>query len=106
MKNILMLIVAALFLQGCASPKMSQELQGGKNLFEKGEYKDAFHELLPVAVHGNKEAQYAVGYMYFNGIGVAQDTESGTFWIAQSANQHYPPAEDAMKSINVKGRNY
>lgn len=89
-----------LMLQSCASsPQMSQELQSGKLTFEAGNYNQAFHQLLPIAVNGRREAQYAVGYMYYYGYGTPQDTELGLYWIGQSVQQQYPPAIAALGVI-------
>jgi DamX protein len=96
----LFIVIASLSLLSCASPKMSQEMQAGKMAFESGYYKDAFRRLLPIAVKGNCEAQYAVGYMYYYGYGVPQDNESGLFWIDKSAEQNYPPARMASNLIH------
>lgn len=102
-KKFLCVVVLGVLLQGCAtSPMMAEELQGGKAKFVAGNYKGAFHDLLPIAVYGRKEAQYAVGYMYYYGMGVPQDTESGLFWMQKSADQHYQPAIDALKIIQEK----
>ncbi len=98
--SIISVIFVMLLLQSCASPRMGEELQGGKAKFMVGNYKEAFHDLLPVAVYGRKEAQYAVGYMYYYGLGVAQDPESGLFWMKKSAEQHFAPAVDALKLIH------
>ena len=100
MKNILWLCCCLCFLTACTtSPGMVSELQYGKMTFERGDYKNAFHQLLPIAINGNKEAQYAVGYMYYNGLGVAEDQETGMAWMKKSADQHYQPAVDAMKAL-------
>jgi TPR repeat protein len=77
-------------------------LEDGKRHFEEGFYKTAMQELLPVAVDGSAQAQYAVGYMYYYGYGVAQDTDVGFFWIQRAAGQHYPPAMQALHYINSK----
>jgi TPR repeat protein len=104
-KNILLIMLAAFFLQACTSPKLSQELEGGKFQFSNGNYKVAFHQLLPLAAAGKKEAQYAVGYMYYYGLGVSRDSESGIFWMRQAANQDYAPAISALKMITEKEGN-
>lgn len=95
-------VFVSLILQSCASPKMSQELTQGKVNFVEGNYKKAFHNLMPLAVSGNAQAEYAVGFMYYYGYGVAQDNESGLFWIEKSASQQFPPAVKALKSIREK----
>src|SRR5438046_62851 len=78
----------------------SSYLSQGRLDFTNGYYKRAMHELLPLAVGGNPEAQYAVGYMFYYGYGVTQDTEIGCFWINRSAGQHFPPAMAALSLVN------
>lgn len=106
---MLKLIYTALmccFLIGCASqgPYMSlksrSELQQGQRYFNDGFYKRSMRLLLPLACDGNAEAQYAVGYMYYYGYGVSQDTDTGCFWISRSAERHYLPAQKAMEIIS------
>lgn len=78
------------------TPKMISELQQGKRWFETGYYKHAMRMLLPLACDGVPEAQYAVGYMYYYGYGVAQDTDVGIFWITRAAEKGYLPAQRAL----------
>ncbi len=87
-------------LAACAGPRMAQDFQAGKASFQSGDYKQAFRQLLPLAVDGKAEAQYAVGYMYYYGYGVSEDTESGLFWIKKSADQNYLPAVRALELIH------
>jgi len=89
----------SLLLAACVSPKMSQEVQMGKTLFVAGDYKRSFHYLLPAAVCGNIQAQYAVGYMYYYGYGAPQDSESGLFWMNKAATSRYLPAIKALGLI-------
>ena len=93
--------VLLLFLTGCATtkPKTSPQLIQGKHYFVEGYYKRSLCSLLPLAADGNAEAQYTVGYLYYYGYGVTQDTEVGYFWIKRSADQHYPPALKALALI-------
>lgn len=89
---------------GNISLKSESELEQGKRYFEDGYYKKAMTMLLPLACNGVAEAQYAVGYMYYYGYGVAQDTDVGYFWIRRSAEGGYKPAQKALESMhNEKG---
>ena len=104
MMRLLLLSLLSLSLLACTTMKMKSPadmswLAQGKRDFENGYYKRAMQELLPLACDGNAEAQYAVGYMYYYGYGVSQDTEVGTFWIRRSAKQHYEPAMTALAMI-------
>jgi len=103
MIRFFIICLLSLSLLACAtpSPREISELQQGKRYFDEGYYKRAMHELLPIACDGNPDAQYAVGYMYYYGLGVAQDTDVGHFWIQRSANRRYVPAIRALKMIEV-----
>lgn len=94
------MILFFLALGACAPTRMQQELKYGKIQFEDGNFKGAFHRLLPIAYEGNREAQYAVGYMYYYGYGVARDEESAVFWLKRSAHQHDALAQQALKLIH------
>jgi TPR repeat protein len=96
----LILISICILLQACASDFESRQIDEGKASFNDGNFKKAFHELLPVAARNNAHAEYAVGYMYYYGYGTAQDMESGIFWMQRSANQGYVPAQKALDLIS------
>lgn len=96
-------LMYCLLLVSCVtSPKMSQELEQGKMNFIAGNYKQAFHELLPIAAKGSAQAEYAVGYMYYYGYGVSQDNDSGIFWMQKAAAQNFEPAVKALEMIHHK----
>lgn len=98
--STLFMVLASLFLGACASTQQSQQLEMGKLTFQSGDYKTAFKTLLPLAADGKPDAQYAVGYMYYYGYGVAMDPTSGEFWMRRAAKQHFGPALIAMKTID------
>lgn len=104
MRHVFLFICCAFLMTACGphSPKAQSELAQGKRYFDSGYYKRAMSQLLPLATDGNAEAQYAVGYMYYYGLGVPQDTDSGFFWIKRSADQHFVPAADALMMIEKK----
>jgi TPR repeat protein len=103
--KLLLIHFLSLSLIACATPHylkkeyVTSKLQEGKRDFNEGYYKRALHQLLPLACDGNPEAQYGVGYMYYYGLGVAQDTDVGYFWIKRSASKGYPPAIRALELI-------
>ena len=45
------------------------------------------------------DAQYALGYMYYNGIGTVKDPETAVVWIKRAAQQGQPLAINALKAI-------
>lgn len=74
-------------------------LEQSQRDFESNHYKHAMMILLPLACDGLPQAQYAVGYLYYYGYGVTQDTDVGYFWISRAADQGYRQAIEAEQSI-------
>lgn len=99
LKKLLIIVGLACSLQACTSAVQARQYDEGKASFTAGNFKESFHQLLPLAAANNEKAQYAVGYMYYYGYGVTRDTESGLFWMQKSAAQHYAPAQKALDLI-------
>lgn len=82
-------------------PDYQSYMQEAARLFKDGYYKKAKLMLYPLACDGLAQAEYALGYMYYYGYGVTQDTDVGYFWIKRAAAQNYPPAVKAASMINL-----
>lgn len=98
MKVMLIVAIASVLLQACSSVG-GGALRHGRSAFQNQDYRTAFKDLLPLAQKGNSQAQYAIGYMYYNGLGVAKDFQMAQFWLHKSAAQQYQKAKDALKMI-------
>jgi len=103
MIRLLIIFLLSVSLLACAStspPSLTSgqisNLQQGKRFFDQGFYKRAMQQLLPLACDGVPDAEYAIGYMYYYGLGVAQDTDVGYFWIKRAASQRYIVAIRAL----------
>ncbi|MES2218074.1 MAG: hypothetical protein V4501_06660 [Pseudomonadota bacterium] len=101
LQRLMILILLSLFLPSCASQRDDYRLDVGKRRFAEGNYKEAFHQLLPLAMQGVTKAEYAVGYMYYYGYGVPADTESGMVWMDRAASQGSMPAQRALELIHT-----
>ncbi|MCE3237734.1 MAG: hypothetical protein K0R24_715 [Gammaproteobacteria bacterium] len=88
----------SLLLPSCAT-STAQQLQNGEASFIAGDFKSAFHQLLPLAAEGIPQAEYGVGYMYYYGYGITRDSESGLFWMNKAAHAQYAPAVRALAAI-------
>jgi TPR repeat protein len=89
----------ALSLSACASNHISNQFESGKTAFQQKQYNDAFSSLMPAAKKGNPAAEYAIGYMYFYGKGVTQNTVLAQQWFAKAAKKHYPQAQAALNLL-------
>lgn len=72
-----------------------------KEDYAKKNYARAFQEVWGPAKHGDPQAQYVMGYMYFYGLGTDKDQDMGRSLIRQSAAKNYPPAIHALKQITA-----
>ncbi|MBT8506578.1 hypothetical protein B1F79_03355 [Coxiella-like endosymbiont of Rhipicephalus sanguineus] len=54
------------------------------------------------AERGDPDVQYALGYMYFYGIGTVRNTDAALLWIRRAAAQEQPLAIRATQILNRK----
>ena len=102
MKPILHTLIALSLatLTGCGSSNLM--LERGENSYQKQDYRQAFLRLEPVAKAGNKEAQYALGYMYYNGQGVVEDQQQAYKWLQLAAEQGHVDAIKALSMLKMR----
>lgn len=105
------LLAVAVGVAGCAAPS-SREGSGGDGgnveaIAEKGaeawrnkDYEQAMKLLQQAALQGNARAQYAVGYMYYEGQGVEQDADKAVPWFRRAANQGDERAIKALRMLS------
>ena len=67
-------------LLGSAGVSESDDFQKGYSAFKSGDYATALRELKPLAEQGNVSAQGALGVMYENEQGIAQDYNTAVKW--------------------------
>lgn len=61
--------------------------EDGAAAYQQGDYAKALREWTPLAEQGNQRAQYNIGYMLFNGIGVAKEPDKAARWFGMAAAQ-------------------
>ncbi len=76
----------------------------GRENFLAGNYSQAFSQLISAAQMGNPNAQYAIGYMYYYGLGIVPDRQVAMVWIQRAANQGQPQAIQVLDSL-LNGNN-
>tara|TARA_B100000989_G_scaffold298629_1_gene288833 strand:- start:7748 stop:8776 length:1029 start_codon:yes stop_codon:yes gene_type:complete len=94
-------VSSILLLQSCGVSNPTQNYSAGKQSFINGDYQTAFKDLQPLAKQGNPDAQYAVGYMYYYGLGTPIDRSQAIHWMQMAANNGQPLAKEAMQHINT-----
>lgn len=103
MMNIRVILVIAtlgvLLAAGCSVGTNEGRFDQGKENFIAGNFDQSFKQLHPLAKQGNPEAQYAVGYMYFYGLGTKQNVQEAVDWMQRAAESGQPQAQLALKQL-------
>ena len=82
----------------------SSNLQKGATAAKSGDYATALREWTPLAKQGNKEAQYFIGSMHHEGIGVPQNYKTAVKWYTLAAQQGQANAQVNLGSMYANGK--
>lgn len=107
MRQSLATLVVTLLLAGCAgteSTAQSQRFEEGRQAYVAGDYGTAFERLITEAEAGHPDAQYTIGYMYYEGQGVQRDEDRALDWIRRAAGNGSGPALEALGELAAMGR--
>ena len=91
------------------APNFLDDCQKGFDATKQGDFATALEEFKPLADEGNALAQYFMGDLYLNGLGVPQDIQTATKWFALAAEQGHAEAQNNMAVISSEklfGRGY
>ena len=76
---------------------LANQLRTGKG--RKKDFYEAAQLYKNIAQQGNAEAQYWLGVMCFDGLGITDDRDDAIHWLALSADQNYPPAKELLNHL-------
>ena len=79
------------------------QYEKAKTAFNQKNYERAALLLKPLAEQGHADAQYALGYMYHNGLGVPRNYKLSTQWLAISAAKGNEKAMEALRRLSLPG---
>ena len=94
----LLLLIAANPGAHAADESLEADLARGVEAFRDRDYGSALRWLEPVAIAGEAQAQFMLGFMYQNGRGVPADPEKGVALLRQSAEQGHAYAQFSLAS--------
>lgn len=97
MKRYLAAILAGVVIvvAGCATDPYHK----GFKAYRSGEYGTARQELTPLAEQGDDEAQFHLGLLYRDGLGVMPDHREAEKWLRRAAEQENLNARIALGSL-------
>lgn len=100
-KSTKVILLAVAVLSGCATQQKLPLREGIAN-FQQQNYQSAFTHLYPLAIQGNSDAQYAIGYILYYGKTGTQDKTEGSRWIRKAAEQGNSLAKQAITIISAQ----
>jgi uncharacterized protein len=90
MNKLLLIIVLAVI---CSSVARADGYDDGAKAYKKRDYVTALTLFFPLADQGHAAAQFSLGVMHENGIGVIKDFKKSVDWYRMSAEQGYVQAQ-------------
>jgi peptidoglycan hydrolase-like protein with peptidoglycan-binding domain len=95
-----MLLVAVAALMIGLGGNARADYSDGQSAFERQDYSTALYELEPLAVQGDGRAQYLVGIIHRDGLGVPQDYVTAYAWLHVAAARGQPQAASARDGMS------
>lgn len=94
MKPLIQIFLILVSLVGCSS-----QFNEGMDAFKQKDYKVAFDKWKPLAEQGHDDAQYKIGKLYREGLGVELDYVEAYKWYYIIAKKGYGGGNKYMKMI-------
>ncbi|HAK61591.1 MAG TPA: hypothetical protein DCO77_14650 [Nitrospiraceae bacterium] len=98
---LLSIVLAFLFVPVYSN---AGQLEDGSAALDKGQYKKAHALLLPLAKKGDAFAQYNLGVIYANGLGVTKNDAEAVTWYRKAAEQGDSDAQGNLGLMYENGR--
>lgn len=76
----------------------------GKGYYNDKDYSSAYSWFLRAADQGQNNAQFYLGYMFKNSLGVAQDYRKALYWYTKSAEQHNSSSQNNLAVMYDEGQ--
>ena len=80
------------------------DFKAGVEAYQRGDYATALTEFRPLAQQGNANAQFGLGVMYLEGVGVPQDDAEALRWFRRAAVQGNAKAQNNLGQMYRKGQ--
>ena len=80
-----LILLALVALTASCAQKPLMPLQEARKVYKSGDYAAAFAQYKPLAEAGDSDAQFYMGYMYNEGLGVTKNNFDAVKWYCRSA---------------------
>ena len=80
------------------------DFEEGLKFFYDNDYANAAKCFIKAAGHGDAEAQFSLGNMYAEGLGVPQDEQQSISWFRKAAELGFAPAQVNLGVMYAQGQ--
>ena len=92
-------LLLVLAISGCEN----DGFEAGLDAFNEGDYTTALNTFRPLAEQGDAQAQFKLGVMYHQGLGVEQDYGEAIRWYRQATDQGLASAQSNLGGMYRHG---
>ncbi|MES9900004.1 MAG: hypothetical protein ABW148_13425 [Sedimenticola sp.] len=87
-----------------ATALQADAMEDAAGVYSEGNYAKAYPMLHTLAKKGQDEAQFYIGAMLVDGLGVDADSNKGVYWLNQAVNQEHAEAAIMLSKMYLSGR--
>ena len=98
MRSLALLLIGVMVLVAGAMPARA-DFAAGKAAYDRGDYKTAYKEWLPLAKTRHTESQYKIGRLHYLGKGVPKDPKEAFRWFRAAADWGHGDAQFVIASM-------
>lgn len=80
-----------------------ENLRAAFTLLENGNYEGAYSSFYDMASAGDPDAQYQLGLLYYQGLGISQNYIEASHWYREAAKQGYADAQYSLGNMYLMG---
>lgn len=106
---VVSILLITILLSACAKtahnpkPLPRASLAEVQTSYGQGNYQQTLENLSLLAIEGDPEAQYALGYMYYYGQGTEQNIDLAKGWFQEALDGGLDKAQQALDAIEAAG---
>lgn len=107
MTKLLLSIATSVCLGFCVNGGVSaaeSDIEAARSLFADGKFGEAFARYKVLAERGIVEAQFQIGVMYENGLGVEKSLPEAAIWYERASHMHHSGAIKNLAAMYFDGR--
>ncbi len=98
------IVPAIMLVLSFAAPVVAGQFEDATAAYQSGDYATALRLFRPLADQGKADAQYNLGFMYANGLGVGKDFAEAAKWYRLAADQGNAHAQFGLGIMYYDGR--